>query len=322
MANPPVGLNLHPTVPEQNTGVAPGASRYSGGLAQSLGGVRGLAPLPVHFPFSQEIEYAKVASQSKRTPASWHRLFKDFTAAQLTAGRTVYRALMLHHDGQDDFRTMKLWLTQPRSGTAITIGLETPVADVIQRVASETTAPAGVSFTAPTSAAMLSGPTPFEEDDAVGIWVKQVVGAGQAAYPFDYWGLHLQVTDDATPAVTHDTRSWYFFQHLLVGITISTVTTSRVAGAQTYVNRGETFTITMSGSPTDPGQNRVFVYLSGPAGFGDEFEAPGLEVPVELCDRSSAGVYTYQWRPCVPGFYVLEFNIGEDFYRLERNVLP
>lgn len=312
----PLGLLLYPTVPAQVTGASSGASRYSGGLHQSLGGSQGLAPVPTYFPFAQEIQFAKVAPQTQDAPCSWHRLFKDSTAAILTAGTTIYRGLMLLNDGQVDFDNMVMWLTQPRSGTAITIGLETPSNGTIQRVTSETSAPGGgVVFSSPTSSATLAGPVLFEDGDLLGIWVKQVISAGQAAYPFDYWGLHIQVDD-------YDIRTWYFFQHLLAGRTIASVTSTRATGVSTYVNRGETFTITMSGSPSDPAQSKVYVLINGPEHFGKEFELPGVDTVVDLADRSSAGVYTYQWRPTVPGFYNIEFNIGEDFYRLERNVLP
>lgn len=317
-SNPLLGLNLHYTVPDQLTGSSsvPGSSRFVGGANQSLGGVKSLQPVPIYFPFLKEIEYAKVAQHTRDVPCSWHRLFKDFTSAQLTAGRTVYRGLQIHNDSDNtDFESLSIWVTQPQSGTAITVGLETPVAGVITRVANETSAPAGVVFSSPTEGAPLTGPAHMGVDKTHGIWIKQVVSAGQAAYPFDYWGLHIKMG-------TGSPRSWYFFQHLLAGVSISSVASNLTSGVSTYVNQGETFTITMSGGPTDPAQNTVYVLINGPEPFGDALDMPGISTTVDLAERSSAGVYTYGWTPSIPGFYTLEFNIGESYSRVERNVLP
>lgn len=311
---------LYPTTPAQNTTGSTPSIHHGGDTSFSLGGQIAAYPLRALInPFRFE---SMIHADMRRTPGSAHRLFQDFTAAQLTAGRTSYRGLMVRNVGGTDLTDLQVWLTQNKATGASVKVLSGTENTALEEVANDTTAPAG-SFTAPTSSAKLTLSADFAESDYIGLWIEHTLGAATAAYPYDYFGVHFGATG-------YSTKSFFFYNHLQAGVTITSVTSDR-SGSRTYAGLGETFTVlTKNGSSvlTDPGRSKVFVVIDGPSEFGQsdwgdsQQEFPGMETTVGLCQRSSAGTYTFQWRPTTPGFYRLQFDVGESFSRIERNCVP
>ena len=117
--------------------------------------------------------------------------FDDVSSAEATDGDTgEYRCIYVKNNhGSLTLTGAKVWIkTQsPSPDTAITIGLGTSAVNgTEQTIADESTAPSGVSFTAPADFAggLSIGDIPFGQHKA--IWIKRVVTAGAAAYADSY----------------------------------------------------------------------------------------------------------------------------------------
>lgn len=123
------------------------------------------------------------------------KIFDDVTKAQSLAGLTEYRCLYLKNNGTvattDDKVDIGIYLSQAATGSdVITLGLATQApgtgtgvsgTDYPANTGSETTAPAGVTFSAPTVDAPL---TAFTLSSTAGttytkaLWIKREVPAG------------------------------------------------------------------------------------------------------------------------------------------------
>ena len=109
-------------------------------------------------------------------------LFDLTTAAQAAAGTVEYRCIYLHNANAADTMTNAVFFMSantPLAGTTIDIGIGSSALNGIeQTIANETTAPTGVAFTAPTTAAtgIALGNIPFGQHRA--IWARRTVTAG------------------------------------------------------------------------------------------------------------------------------------------------
>lgn len=128
-------------------------------------------------------------SSTDITDASLHNLFDVVSSVETAAGDTEYRCLYVHNNhGSLTLTSPKVWIqTQtPSPDTTIEIAVgSAAVNGTEQTVANESTAPTGVTFSAPANeAAGLSlGDLPFGQHKAV--WIKRIVTAGAAAYNSD-----------------------------------------------------------------------------------------------------------------------------------------
>lgn len=98
----------------------------------------------------------------------------DLTSAQRAAGRTTYRAFALRAIGDARVAELRLWLP-PVAGAqaAWSLAAERPVADAVQAIADEATAPAGLVFAAAPSQAQAIY-IPFIDPGAwVGLWIRR-----------------------------------------------------------------------------------------------------------------------------------------------------
>lgn len=307
-----VPVRLYPTIRP-----LPGRHTYpvinhGGHHTQSLGGGPGRDPLPsLSQPFLFSTQMLG-AYDPVHAAGSAHRLFQDISPATLTAGTVLYRGVYIDLGESETLVNLACYLSQPASDAEVAIqsaGKNT----VAARLANETTSPGG-SFSTPTSGAKLTISSSFGATDYVVLWVKYTITAGTAAYPYDVWSLTF-TADDYAP------RTFYFYNNLLAGVTITSVTSNRT-GSRTRQGIGETFTVlTKNGSAVlaDPGQNAVYVRITAPLLYSES--SPGLSTATGLCSRTSAGTYTFQWRPDVPGFHTLVFDIGEHHYHVDRNVV-
>jgi hypothetical protein len=123
-------------------------------------------------------------------------VFADLTEAQRVAGAVHYRCLYVvntHPTG--DLANLTLWLDDlpVNAGTAMAIGADPAgVNGTATTVANETTAPSGVTFSAPTSYGSGINLGTLTPGDYVAFWVRRTVTAGAAAQGFDRLLLGLQ----------------------------------------------------------------------------------------------------------------------------------
>lgn len=111
-------------------------------------------------------------------------LFPDVTGAQEQAGLVDYRAVYLHNTGGVDAQNVVAWLSADTADpdTTIDIGVGTSAAGVDeQTIANETTAPTGVTFSAPaTEGAGLDVGT-ITAGSFKAIWLRRTINAGAGA---------------------------------------------------------------------------------------------------------------------------------------------
>lgn len=122
------------------------------------------------------------------TIASGSALFDDVLAAESTAGRTEYRCEYIQNNTGKIIKGAVLWLSAntPSPGTVVNAGLGTSGFNgTEQTVASETTAPTGVTFKLADTKAngVALGDIPVGARTAV--WYRRVVSAGAAAMQGD-----------------------------------------------------------------------------------------------------------------------------------------
>jgi len=120
-------------------------------------------------------------------------LFDAVAAADALAGDVEYRCIYLHNaNGADLMTAARVWVAAntPLAGTTLDIGVGTSALNgTEQTVANENTAPAGVSFSAPSTAGtgLALGDIPFGQHRA--IWLRRTVNAGSGSSANDTWSL-------------------------------------------------------------------------------------------------------------------------------------
>lgn len=116
------------------------------------------------------------------SPTTVDGLFDATTAAQAAAGTIEYRCVYLHNANAADTMTnalVYLSANTPLTSTTIDIGVGTAAVNATeQTIANETTAPTGVTFSAPSTAGtgLALGDLPFGQHRA--IWLRRTVTAG------------------------------------------------------------------------------------------------------------------------------------------------
>jgi hypothetical protein len=130
-----------------------------------------------------------VKSSTDIVDATVHNLFDIVSSAEGTAGDTEYRAFYVHNNhGSLSLLSPKVWVQTQTPSTDTTIEIAVGSAAVNgteQTVANESTAPTGVTFSAPSSegAGLSLGDIPAGQHKAV--WIKRIVSASAAAYNAD-----------------------------------------------------------------------------------------------------------------------------------------
>lgn len=154
------------------------SSRLSGGAANSVGNA----------------SIGGVKSSSVVSSAV-DGLFDTVTAAQAAAGLVEYRCIYIHNANATDTMTnLRAWISQqtPLAGTVLAIGVGAAAVNATETaVANETTAPAGVTFSEPASAAagLAMGSIPPGQHRA--LWLRRTVTAGSGASANDNAELSL-----------------------------------------------------------------------------------------------------------------------------------
>jgi hypothetical protein len=140
----------------------------------------------------------KYASTTVLTPATLQNMFDNVTGAESAAGRTEYRAgAILNNHATLTLTAATLFIaSETAGGGAITVASDNIAASAkgaasaqLTQIASETTAPTGVSAFGSSCTLGDIGPGQVK-----GFWMKRVVTAGATAVPVD--GVILEVDGD------------------------------------------------------------------------------------------------------------------------------
>jgi hypothetical protein len=127
--------------------------------------------------------------------------FDDISGDEAFAGDTEYRCFAFQN-GHPTLTAVggKLYVLQDSTSanTAMSIGLDPSGKNgTATTIATEGDAPAGVTFTAPTSKATGLSIPDLLPGDWINVWVKRVVTAGMAAIDDDNWVLELDIDSAA-----------------------------------------------------------------------------------------------------------------------------
>lgn len=132
----------------------------------------------------------KYASTSAITTAVLNNLWDDVSGAEAAAGDTEYRCIfMLNNHGSLTLKTPNVFITsQTAGGGTIDIGLDPAgvtakgsASAQAATIANESAAPAGVTFSSPTSGSPLALPANLGPGQVIGIWIRRTVTAGASA---------------------------------------------------------------------------------------------------------------------------------------------
>lgn len=296
------------TVPEA---VLPDQFNYGigGGPHRSLGGYKSDTPLQ-HLQGPFEIIGSNRTDYTLSNPWVNLVLFRDITAAERTAGITLYRALHFQNLGTTAITNLRCYIEAPAVGT-FTVQLATLTDGRSTPVANETTSPGG-SFTAPSSGSPLTVSASLAANALCGLWLKLVIAAGAAAQGWNQAKVVFTGTD-------YDPKVFNLVHHLLAEQTISSVAGAGDS-AKVRQQQGETFTITTTGAPAN---NLVYVDIvgGGPAvAYGAPLGTPLIQRQLDQCEYINSTTCKYKWRPPAPGFYTLRFFTAESAVLVERYV--
>ena len=124
----------------------------------------------------------------------------DVSSAEASAGDTEYRCVYVHNNhGTLSLIGAKVFIqtNTPSSDTDVAIGLgSSAINGTEQTVANESTAPTGVSFSAPTTFAGGLAIGDLAAGAHKAVWVRRTVNAGAAAYADSFT---LRVQGDTNP---------------------------------------------------------------------------------------------------------------------------
>lgn len=118
------------------------------------------------------------------TQVTLSTLFDTVTGAQSTAGVTEYRCVYVRNEAAQTLFSSVVWLSTNAAnpGVAIAIGLGTSALNgTEQSVGAESTAPSGVSFTAPSTKATGLSIGDMASNAFKAVWLRRTVNAGTSA---------------------------------------------------------------------------------------------------------------------------------------------
>ena len=159
---------------------------------------------------STDIQYRLSGGSSNSDPAASlggvksstaaSNYFDDVSSAEASAGDTEYRCVYVHNNhGTLSLIGAKVFIqaNTPSSDTDVAIGLgSSAINGTEQTVANESTAPTGVSFSAPTTFAGGLAIGDLAAGAHKAVWVRRTVNAGAAAYADSFT---LRVQGDTNP---------------------------------------------------------------------------------------------------------------------------
>lgn len=134
--------------------------------------------------------------------------FDNVISADAVAGETFYRAIIGKNEFTGPMTDIKIWLDAD-ANAGIAIGYEVAVADEIQDIADETTAPTGIAWvTGTTSGTGLSIPS-VSAGQSFGLWIRRTIAADSDPSPSKLVHLHIQYGDLVPTTRFDDLRGKY-----------------------------------------------------------------------------------------------------------------
>lgn len=132
----------------------------------------------------------------------------NVASADAVAGKTYYRSVMAYNPFSGPAINLKIWLDAAANDN-IAIGYEAAVSGAIQTIASETTAPTGITWvTGTTSATGITIPS-LEAGASFGLWMRRTIAADSDPSPSELNHIHVQFDDLATNTRLDDLRGKY-----------------------------------------------------------------------------------------------------------------
>lgn len=132
---------------------------------------------------------------TKSSVDSGATIFDDVSSGEATSGDVEYRCIyILNTHATLDYQTAKVWIQAqtPSADTDVAIGLAAAGLNAAETaVANENTAPAGVTFSAPSSFAGGLSLGTIPAGQYYGVWVRRTVNAA-AASASDSFTLRVQ----------------------------------------------------------------------------------------------------------------------------------
>lgn len=132
---------------------------------------------------------------AKSSVDSSSAIFDDVSSAEASAGDVEYRCVyILNNHGSLSYQAAKVWIQAqtPSGDTDVAIGLAAAGLNAAETaVANENTAPAGVTFSAPSSFAGGLSLGTIPAGQYYGVWVRRTVNAA-AASASDSFTLRVQ----------------------------------------------------------------------------------------------------------------------------------
>lgn len=130
-----------------------------------------------------------------------NNLWDNVSGDEAAAGDTEYRAIFIKNtNGSITLTGAKVWISSNTGSTDddISIALaDEGIANTIETVADESTAPTGPTFSAPTSFGTGLSLGNLGAGQAHGLWIKRVVGSSAAAVNNNAYTLSVQGTTTA-----------------------------------------------------------------------------------------------------------------------------
>jgi hypothetical protein len=132
----------------------------------------------------------------------------NVASADAVAGEVFYRAIMGKNEFTGPMADIKIWLDADVN-SGIAIGYEVAVADEIQDIADETTAPTGITWvTGTTSATGITIPS-VSAGQSFGLWIRRTIAADSDPSPSELVHIHIQYGDLVPTTRLDDLRGKY-----------------------------------------------------------------------------------------------------------------
>ena len=159
--------------------------RYSGGAANS----------------NQALSIGGTKSSNSPTDNTLNNIYSDCGGTESAAGSTKYRMIYLHNGhGTLTAKNVRIYVgtDSTSADTNWQIGLAAAGLNATETaVANEDTAPASVTFSAPTTYATGLAPADIPAGQHFGVWYKRITNAGAAADNADTTTLKFDCDTDA-----------------------------------------------------------------------------------------------------------------------------